>query len=123
MLRNNKRGLRGLSCRGTRCFWSHRPPPLRPGRLDARRKLMSRSHTIGEGRSIPGAKRLGLRLLGSTHEKSANDSMGHILVRDKRAMAQLLVLTGYRLPAGWHSHGTGCSRVPPQRSAEDLEEK
>jgi hypothetical protein len=57
----------------------------------------------------------GLRLLSSTHEKSANDSMGHIVVRDKRAMAQLLVLTGYRLPAGWQPPGSGCSRVAARR--------
>lgn len=84
MLWNHKRRLRGLICRGTRCFWSHCQPPFTPGRPDPAVDW-SCSHTISEGRSIPGAKRLGLRLVGSTHERTANDPMGHILVRDKRA--------------------------------------
>src|ERR1700722_2110605 len=49
MLRNHKGWLRGLDCRGTRCLWSHRPPPCRErGGKKSLRRLMSCSHTNTE---------------------------------------------------------------------------
>src|SRR3984893_8049862 len=53
MLRNDKGWFRGLNCRGTRCLWSHRPPPSweRGGKKSCRR-LMSCSYTITKQRAF-----------------------------------------------------------------------